>query len=60
MSARLTAATSPQTTESGNAILAISDRNQSPLGSPCAAEIHESSVIGAESGADSDVDSISP
>ncbi len=60
MSARLTAATSPQTNDSGNAIRASSDRNQSPLASPSAAESHESSVIGADSGADSDVDSISP
>ncbi len=43
VSALLDAASSPQTKDSGNAILAISDRNQSPLGSPCAAEIHGSS-----------------
>lgn len=59
MSARLTAA-SPQATASGNAIRVINERNQSALGSPCAAEIHESMVIGAESGADSEVDPISP
>jgi hypothetical protein len=33
--------------------------NQSPLASPFAAEIHESIAIGPDSGADSEVDSIS-
>ena len=50
----------PQTNDFGKASSAISDRNQSPLASPSAAESHESSVIGAVSGAASDVDSISP
>ena len=59
MSARLTAATSPQTNDSGNAILASSDMNQSPLASPSAAESQVSIAIGADSGADSEVDSIS-
>ena len=34
--------------------------NQNPLASPFAAESHESIVIGAESGAAADVDSIRP
>ena len=34
--------------------------NQNPLASPFAAESHESRVIGAESGAASDVDSMRP
>jgi hypothetical protein len=39
---------------------ASSDWNQSPLASPSAAEIHAFSVIGAERGAASDVDSKRP
>ena len=60
VSALPTAASSPQTKPSGSAIRAISDRNQSPLESPSAAEIQEPIVIGAESGSDADVDSMSP
>ena len=54
------AASSPQTNDFGKARSAISDWNQNPLASPLAAESHESIVIGADSGAASDVDSISP
>ena len=54
------AASSPQTKDSGNAILAISERNQSPLGSPLAADIRVEIVIGAFSGASSAAVSISP
>ena len=38
----------------------MSDWNQNPLASPSAAESHESSVIGDERGAFSEVDSASP
>ena len=60
VSARLIAASSPQVNASGNAILAISAMNQRPLASPCEAEMSVFSVIGADSGSATEVDSISP
>ena len=59
-SARDGGPTSPQTNDSGKASLASSDMNQNPLASPSAAESQEPRVIGAESGAAADVDSIRP
>ena len=41
-------------------MLARNDSNQSPLGSPAAADNHASIVIGAESGASASVDSCMP
>src|ERR1700685_4660817 len=43
-------ANSPQTNDWGRTSSDISDRNHRPLGSPCAAEIHELRVIGPDSG----------
>jgi len=51
-------ANSPQTNDEGRTRPAIVDRNHRPLGSPCAAEIHESRVIGPDSG--EPVASVSP
>src|SRR5580700_9903874 len=43
-------ANSPQTNDWGRTRLATAERNHRPLGSPCAAEIHELRVIGPVSG----------
>src|SRR5487761_2802626 len=51
-------ANSPQTNDWGRTRWAIVDSSHRPLGSPCAAEIHESRVIGPDSGAP--VASVSP
>ena len=40
--------------------MAIVDSNHRPLGSPCAAEIHELRVIGPDSGESTEVASVSP
>ena len=53
-------ANSPQTNDWGRAISAISDSSQKPLGSPWAAEIHESRVFGPDSGGSTAVASVSP
>ena len=54
------AASWPQTNGFGNAMSPSSDWSQNPLASPSSADSHESSVIGAEIGAASEVVSISP
>jgi hypothetical protein len=59
-SAFAVAAYSPQTNEPGKKRSARSDWSHKPLASPSSAASHESSVIGAESGAFSWVDSIRP
>src|SRR5580704_10391553 len=51
-------ANSPQTNDWGRTRLATAERNHRPLGSPCAAEIHELRVIGPVSG--EPVASVSP
>src|SRR5450755_117275 len=51
-------ANSPQTNDVGRMRPAIFDSSQKPLGSPCAAEIHEVRVIGPDSG--EPVASVSP
>src|ERR1700683_2784024 len=53
-------ATSPQTNDVGRTRPAIVDSSHRPLGSPCAAEIHESRVIGPDSGESAAVASWSP
>src|ERR1700744_1489510 len=53
-------ANSPQVNDVGRMSPAISDSSQKPLGSPCAAEIHELRVIGPVSGEASEVDSVNP
>src|SRR5580698_6774892 len=53
-------ANSPQTNDVGRMRPAISDSSHRPLGLPCAAEIHESRVIGPVSGEASAVASVSP
>src|ERR1700689_1594888 len=53
-------ANSPQTNDVGTTRPAIFDSSQKPLGSPCAAEIHESRVIGPDSGESAAVASWSP
>ena len=61
VSARLIAASSPQTNDWGNAIRAISETNQSPLGSPLAAESQVSRSSSVRTAAPHpQVDSISP
>jgi hypothetical protein len=51
-------ANSPQVNDWGSVRLAIVDSSHRPLGSPCAAEIHESRVIGPDNG--EPVASVSP
>src|ERR1700722_13268694 len=55
-------ANSPQTNDVGRMSPAISDSSHRPLGSPCAAEIHESRVFGPASGppAPAEVELVSP
>ena len=53
-------ANSPQVNDWGKTSPASGDRNHRPLGSPCAAEIHESRVIGPDSGETAAVVSVSP
>ena len=53
-------ANSPQVNDWGRTRPAIVDSNHRPLGSPCAAEIHESRVIGPDSGETAAVASVSP
>ena len=53
-------ANSPQVNDWGRVRLAIVDSSHRPLGSPCAAEIHESRVIGPDSGESTEVASVSP
>src|ERR1700722_5524458 len=53
-------ANSPQTNDWGRTRLAIVDSSHRPLGSPCAAEIHESRVCGPDSGGSTAVASVSP
>src|ERR1700733_12168683 len=53
-------ANSPQTNDWGRTSPARVDSSHRPLGSPCAAEIHESRVIGPDSGESTEVASVSP
>src|SRR5271169_1032120 len=53
-------ANSPQTNDWGRTRLANAERNHRPLGSPCAAEIHELRVIGPDSGESTELASVSP
>src|ERR1035438_1070582 len=53
-------ANSPQTNDVGRTRPENTDRNHRPLGSPCAAEIHESRVFGPDSGESTAVASVSP
>src|SRR5580700_4629924 len=53
-------ANSPQTNDVGRMRPAISDSSHRPLGLPCAAEIHESRVIGPASSETAAVASVSP
>src|SRR5579859_2461876 len=54
------AANSPQTNDLGRTRPDIVDSSHRPLGSPCAAEIHELRVIGPDSGESTEVASVSP
>src|SRR5579862_9405706 len=54
------AANSPQTNDLGRMRPDIVDSSHRPLGSPCAAEIHESRVIGPDIGEATAVASVSP
>src|SRR5580658_7497021 len=53
-------ANSPQANDWGRVRLAIVDSSHRPLGSPCAAEIHELRIIGPDSGESTGVASVSP
>src|SRR5271163_4634111 len=53
-------ANSPQVNDVGRVTSDSHDSSHRPLGSPCAAEIHESRVFGPDSGASTEVDSVSP
>src|SRR6516165_4402296 len=53
-------AISPQVNDWGTMRPAIIESSHMPLGSPCAAEIHESRVIGPFSGAAAEVASVRP
>src|SRR5450631_1734842 len=53
-------ASSPKVNDPGRTRPENTDRNNRPLGSPCAAEIHEARVIGPDSGEASEVASVSP
>src|ERR1700689_2646413 len=53
-------ANSHQVNDLGRGRLAIVDSSHRPLGSPGAAEIHESRVIGPDSGESTEVASVSP
>src|SRR6516165_6321171 len=53
-------AISPQVNDWGTMRPAIIESSHMPPGSPCAAEIHESRVIGPDSGAAARVASVSP
>ena len=53
-------ANSPQVNDWGKTRPDISERNHRPLGSPCAAEIHELRVVGPDSSDIAAVASVSP
>src|SRR5579871_4153343 len=53
-------ANSPQTNDWGRVRPDSSDSSHRPLGLPCVAEIHESRVIGPDSGEFTEVASVSP